>query len=58
MKYSLYNHFVEMENVVLCFNAYNYSRLIIGKNAYQDYLSCKDNVEKAEFNLQMQQNSD
>ena len=30
----------------LCFNAYNYSRLIIGKNAYQDYLSCKDNVEK------------
>lgn len=35
-----------MENVVLCFNAYNYSRLIIGKNAYQDYLSCKDNVEK------------
>ena len=46
MKYSLYNHFVEMENVVLCFNAYNYSRLIIGKNAYQDYLSCKDNVEK------------
>lgn len=46
MKYSQYNHFVEMENVVLCFNAYNYSRLIIGKNAYQDYLSCKDNVEK------------
>ena len=33
MKYSQYNHFVEMENVVLCFNAYNYSRLIIGKNA-------------------------
>ena len=29
MKYSQYNHFVEMENVVLCFNAYNYSRLLV-----------------------------
>ena len=35
-----------MENIVLCFNAYSFSRLIIGKNAYQDYLNSKGNVER------------
>lgn len=35
-----------MGNVVLCFNAYSFSRLIIGNNAYRDYLSCVNNSEK------------
>lgn len=46
MKYSLYNHFVEMGKVVLCFNAYSFSRLIIGNNTYQDYLDCLNNSER------------
>ena len=50
MKYSLYNHFVEFGDIVLCFNAYCFSKLIIGKNAYHNYLNHKGDIEGLRIN--------
>ena len=46
MKESLYNHFIDNGDTVVCFNAYKNSYMLISKVLYTEFEIYKKNVEK------------